>query len=681
MLTNKELDILDYLSSSDPLISIHKLSDVFNLSSRSIRNYMDNIIKELGYDTIDLDKGIYHIDNKNKILEYLNNPAILSQSSELKKLMILYRFVFDGYVNLSEMSRTLEISRTTAKIYFEEILSNLSMYHFSVEPLEQRGLFLMADEDTIRIIQLQTLINHINLTATKQKILYPSLKRVFEVISEDHLNEFLKHIQNDLDTVLNEYAYLIVKNYLRIMVQRIQSKHNIESQLNDYFLIESKEYKVIQENIHTIENNCHITIDNEELIKLASLVVGSHHSYSNELMENTWFEHNLLITKIISLFSKYSNINLNYDVQLYQSLMNHLKPTMYRMLHSIKLTNIDHVEITTRFKHEFEITKKVLNELNFFTNMDIDQDEIALLTIHFKAALMRNQSDTQNKKKVLIVCSNGFGTSLLLEQQISSTYEVDVLSCIPLHFLPNYQNSEEVDLIITTIESIDFKTDIPMIFVHPILTSDDFKKLDQSFILQRKNQISLQSLINVVQENAKVVDVDSLKNDLLQNFSNQILNDIVNPDFSLVRFLPLENIKIINEKIDWKTAVHIGGELLVSNQFVKDSYVESMVKSFENYGSYMMLDEGIAIPHARNEDNVLATGISLIVLKHPVEFFENRFIKVFFSFCSLDHQEHLDALVTISNLVRESDFKQRIHSLENERDILAFILNHANLYM
>lgn len=680
MLTNKELDLLDYLSTSDDFVPIQQLSDVFELSQRSIRNYMDNIIKEMGYDVVDLEKGSYHIKNKNEIIQYLNNPAILAQSSELKKLMLLYRFVFEGYANLSALSRELEVSRTTIKIYFDEILENLSMYQFSVEPQDQKGLFLIASEDTLRRIQLQTLINHLNLSKSKQKLLYPWISQTCQSIHDIQLNSFLKHIQKDLDTILNEYAYLIVKNYLRIMMQRIQSNHPIESQLNDYFLFESKEYEMIQKNIHILEASTHIKISTEEQIKLASLLVGSHYSYSKELKENTWFEHNLLITKVISLFSTYAKVNLNQDVQLYQSLMNHLKPTMYRMLHNIKLTDINHIEISNRFKHEFEMTKRVLNELHFFTNSQVDQDEIALLTIHFKAALMRNQSTTQQTKKVLIVCSNGYGTSLLLEQQIASTYEVEILSCIPLHFLPNYQGSSEIDLIITTIESIEFETDIPMIFVHPILTSDDFKKLDQSFILQRKNQISLKRLLEVIESNITGVILESLKDQLLQNFSNQIQNDVPNPDFSLIRFLPLENIRIVDEPVDWKTAIRIGGQLLVNNQFIKESYVDAMIESFENYGSYMLLDEGIAIPHARNEDNVIATGISLIVLKQPAQFHENKQIRVFFSFCSHDHQEHLDALVTISNLVRESNFKERIHSFNHESEILAFILNHANLY-
>jgi len=143
MLTNKELDILDFLATSDGIISVQQLSDVFELSQRSIRNYMDNIIKEMGYDVVDLKKGSYYIKNKKELLTYLNNPDILSLSSELKKLTLLYTFIFEGSVNLSSMAKSLEVSRTTIKIYFDEMIEQLKSYSFTVEPREQKGLFLI----------------------------------------------------------------------------------------------------------------------------------------------------------------------------------------------------------------------------------------------------------------------------------------------------------------------------------------------------------------------------------------------------------------------------------------------------------------------------------------------------------------------------------------------------------
>ena len=678
MLTNKELDLLDYLSTQNESISVEQLSQEFNLSQRSIRNYMDSIIQELGFDVINLEKGRYIVKNQSTIREYLNRPKILSQSSELKKIMMLYSFVFEGFINLSQISRDLDLSRTTAKMYFDDLVQNLSPFAFRVEAREQKGLFLVCDEDTLRKIQLQTLIHHHNLSLNKQKIVYPWISKPFEVVDDALIEDFLKAVQKTLNTILSDYAYIIMSHYLRIMIYRMVQSQLIESDVSERFLIQTDEFIAIQKHIHKLQSATHLHFSEHEQIKLASHLVGSHYSQSHELKENTWFEHHLLITKLISLFSLYANVNLNQDVHLYTSLMNHLKPTMYRLLHRIKLTGLDYHDIARRYKKEFDITQKVLHELHFFTNTEIDHDEIALLTIHFKAAMMRLNEHTSHLIKVLIVCSHGYGTSMLLEQQITSTYDVEVLSCIPHHFLPHFHPIDEVDVIITTINSLTFPSPIPIIYVHPLLSSNDFKKLDQSFILRRKNQVSLKQLCELVEKHTQHGNLDDFKKDVLRRFPNQIFNDIGKFDTSLFRFLPIENIRIIDDVQSYKEAVTIAGTILVENGFVKSSYVEDIVTSFENYGSYMMLDEGIAIPHARNEANVFATGIALLILKQPIDFLDHQ-LNVFFAFCSYDHQEHIDALVTISKLVRESDFKEKLASFSTQLDVLNFILKHAHL--
>ena len=46
--------------------------------------------------------------------------------------------------------------------------------------------------------------------------------------------------------------------------------------------------------------------------------------------------------------------------------------------------------------------------------------------------------------------------------------------------------------------------------------------------------------------------------------------------------------------------------------------------SFENYGSYMIIDDGIAIPHAKNEGTVRKTGMTLLVLHRPCLLYTSR---------------------------------------------------------
>ncbi len=77
-----------------------------------------------------------------------------------------------------------------------------------------------------------------------------------------------------------------------------------------------------------------------------------------------------------------------------------------------------------------------------------------------------------------------------------------------------------------------------------------------------------------------------------------------------------EDTIVVKDKVaDWREAIELTGALLVNSGAVKSQYVDNMIKMVETYGSYIVLGNGIAIPHARPEDGVLKIGLSLVVLK------------------------------------------------------------------
>lgn len=674
---NKELEILDYITQHGSPITIEQLSQQFELNTRSIRYYMDFISQELNEAHIKLDRGTYYIGNIERIKHYLQSTQNISSSTIVKKLRLLYSFIFNGHINLTRIANDLEISRVTAKQYFTEIDAKLIQYSLTSK-CDSSGIFLIGSEETLRSIQLQTLLDYSQLSEIKRSSLADLISHYSDDAYFYPIDTFLKNVQNDLKSLLTDYSYHICRNYLIIAIRRIQQGKFINDTHQYNFLVDSEEYAIIQNQIKTLEMQFNITFNSTENLSFTDLLVGSHYSFSTELKENSWFENNLLVTKIIANFSKYMNLNLNQDPLLYNSLMAHLKPTMYRMLHNIKLNEINSEDIIHRFLNEFNVTKRVLNELKFFTNNIDDKDEIALITLHFKTAINRYNATHASQIKVLIVCSQGYGTSRLLEQQLNEIYSVEILDCIPSHFLPFYENIEDISLIITTIKELSIETNIPMICVNPILSSDDFKRLDHSYLIKRKNQILLSQLTQIINENCIISDRVKLVENLINRLGNIVVNDLESPNFNLIRFLPIENIVIIDDLIDWQTAVSISGNMLVNNGFVNEDYANNMVSAFENYGSYMVIDDGIAIPHAKNDDNVYQTGIVLTICRQPVLFNDEKQITAFFAFCSVDHQEHLDALVAISNLIRETDFKSRLTSFKDENEVVKFIYAYAN---
>ncbi|MBS3991746.1 MAG: PTS sugar transporter subunit IIA [Erysipelothrix sp.] len=672
---NKELEILEYLIECGNTLTLDELCKKFQLNPRSIRYYMDFIMQELKDAQIELDRGTYTIKNMDVIKSFLADPHNISSLTSIKKYRMLFVFAFEESINLSHMAQELDISRVTAKQYLLEIESQLARYSLKTK-FDNNGIYLIGSEESIRSVQLQILLDYHSFSEVKQR----SLNDITNQYTTDYIflpiDQFLNSIQSELKSLLTDYSYQICRNYLIIAIRRIKSQKNILFSNHLSFLSKSLEFQTINQHIQLLEDSFDIRFNQNEVEKFTDLLIGSHYSFNNEFKENTWFENNLFVTKLIANFSKYINLNLNQDHLLYDSLIAHLKPTMYRMLHNIKLSEIDTDEIMQNFAIEYDLTQRVLNELKFFTNHTADKDEIALITLHFKAAINRYHTTHSNQIRVLIVCSQGYGTSRLLEQQLNEVYSVNIVECIPSHFLPFYDNLSDIDLIVTTIKDLAIEQPIPLIYVKPILSTVDFEKLDD-YLVNRKSQILLSDLTDIISEHTQIVDRKKLVESLVSRFGNTLINDLESPNLNLIKFLPSDNILIIEDEIDWQTAISLCGDMLVTNGYVNEHYVESMINAFENYGSYMVIDDGIAIPHAKNEDNVFQTGIVLTICKKPVWFNDEHRISSFFAFCSADHHEHLDALVAISNLIREPDYKQLIGTFNDEHEVIAYIRDFA----
>ncbi len=621
MLSDKDIELLSLLYNKEAPMSIKDLSDYFSVSERSIRYYVNNLNYELKEHGISIIKKICTLQDRSYVEGFLQEKRPQLYSGDTKKKFMLYTLCFEGSINLSAVSRNLDISRSSAKSYMDDIRTTLTR---------------RTD------------------------------------LAEEQIHNFLHVIQKELGFVLSDHSYSIMFYSCLIILARTAAQQTLLSCDNEYFLITCPEYKVIEANKELLKQD----LNRYEAMQLSSLLIGSNYAQNSNLRENEWFEHDLLVSKIINLYSKYYQLNLNQDRTLYESLLTHLRPTMYRLLNHIPVSDMDYRLIQQQFPKEYEVMKQVLTELNFFTGEHQDQDETALLTLHFKAAINRCEKNNSKKKNILIICSHGYGTSRLLEQQLSDTYEVNVLDCIPYHYLKQYELLHQVDMIVTTINTLKYCNDLPILHVHPVLSSEDIQLLDEQLLVKRKKRVRMTAILEAVKKSCTIHDYAELKKNLSEALQDLLIRDD-GRDQTLLDILPAENILLNYPAENWRDAIRTAGGLLVVNGYVDQRYQEQMLYSFENYGSYMIIDDGIAIPHAKNEGTVRKTGMTLLILKKPVEFINGKKLQVFFSFCSKDNIEHLDALVAVANLIKETDFRQCIKRFHNSLEIVQFIKTHT----
>jgi len=81
----------------------------------------------------------------------------------------------------------------------------------------------------------------------------------------------------------------------------------------------------------------------------------------------------------------------------------------------------------------------------------------------------------------------------------------------------------------------------------------------------------------------------------------------------------------------------------------------------------------VALPHARINEFVTKTDMSLICLKEPVVFPGDKKVKIIMPFSSIDQTEHVDALAELVTLVEDYDFVRVVESAKTPIEILKFI--------
>ena len=129
---------------------------------------------------------------------------------------------------------------------------------------------------------------------------------------------------------------------------------------------------------------------------------------------------------------------------------------------------------------------------------------------------------------------------------------------------------------------------------------------------------------------------------------------------------------LLNQEIATKDqAIRMAGELLVKNGYVKQEYIEEMLKREEISTTYIGND--IAIPNgtenAKNE--VLESGISVIQVPNGVDFNGEK-ARVIFGIAGKDNT-HLEILSNIAILCSDMENVEKIVAAKTKDEILALL--------
>ena len=119
-------------------------------------------------------------------------------------------------------------------------------------------------------------------------------------------------------------------------------------------------------------------------------------------------------------------------------------------------------------------------------------------------------------------------------------------------------------------------------------------------------------------------------------------------------------------------AIELAGSLLARRQICSAEYVNEMLTVYEDFGAAIVIDDGIAMPHARPEKGALQTGFSLVTTATPISFGHDEFDPVSLAIAIADADSHIKMIQLIASLI-ESDIVTFLQQENDVNSVLHFI--------
>lgn len=143
----------------------------------------------------------------------------------------------------------------------------------------------------------------------------------------------------------------------------------------------------------------------------------------------------------------------------------------------------------------------------------------------------------------------------------------------------------------------------------------------------------------------------------------------------LARYLTQQTVNVADSVSDWKAAIQLCASPLLTNNTISPNYIEAIFKSHETMGSYYVLAPGIAMPHARPEQGVNQLGLSMLVVKHGVNFnsADNDPVYLITLLAAIDNTSHIEMLTQLATLFTEVNDIQTIFNAQHREQILSII--------
>ncbi|MBF2627711.1 BglG family transcription antiterminator [Listeria marthii] len=679
----RNMALLESLVVANVYLAPEKLQEELGISKRTLQYDVEKINKEL--DNIGLDgiqsvrgQGYYLLEEeKSTMKEILENREAshkVFSASERRIRILFFLLVTDARVIIDTINECNEVSRNTSLQDIKQL--KLALKQFNLELIYDRknGNMVLGDERSIRQFFIHYCMNNEEIATADQLLdlmkinpmiknqeLFPNLDTIFEILAVTEKKIGIRYTDEVIERI-------------GIMIFFFKERMKRDCYLNEKEEHEVESFDIAQEIYEQLQQTEDFSINHAEITYLGKLLLGA--SRLNDDAAATG-KLDIIVEKIIAEFERLACVNFEDHRNLKKDLLLHLQPAYYRLKFQIEWINPLRTDIKQSYSDVYEITKKSLEPLEDLLGETIPEDEVAYVTILFGGYLSRKNNTLVERKKLLIVCSKGVGTSRMIERQLSQLLGERVEILEPISIREFEKGLYAPDFIVSTLPIMEPKA--PVFIVSPILTEAQKQQLMKAIaphILQKDSDARmLSSVLDVVDQYAKVEDREKLAAKLKSVLFQVQSDSQLERSPTLEELLPKERITFQESVADWREAIQVASKSLQQEGYISRNYQQAMIENIEKLGPYIVIAPGIALPHASVDDGAYRVGMSLLRLDKTVSFSSKAKdqVRLIIVLASIDSYTHINALSQLTNLIMKHHLLEQIEQAESAAEIAAML--------
>ncbi|CAM3193889.1 BglG family transcription antiterminator [Lactiplantibacillus plajomi] len=584
---------------------------------------------------------------------------------------IVYLLCYSEFERLSvyHFQSFLNVSKGTIISDIKQLRQYLSDFKVRVDYQRQSGFYLTGNELTIRSLAQQAISRLFN-QKSGQFALYDWIRinqfTSFSAMRDEIMGLISKSNMTVVPERLDEITFFLCGTVPRLSKLKIMpvSQYDVRSLR---LFAEIKEFFPV--------NLRKDTLDKQTQEKESAYITFSLLTVADGNIESPIFDEFLEYSaNIIQKMEKLMGIEFNDYRDLLLSVFNHLVPAYFRIVMDFRVINNILDNVKKEYKDIYIFTRQSLNDLSKSLNIRLSDSEVALLTVLFAGSVYNNREEYRNACRAMIVCPNGTSSSVMLQSELKQ-----ILPAINFEKIGTIREVENVgsqhyDMIFTTVELEVSELDSNKVFiVHPLMSQAEKNKL----IYDVQKRVLLPELS--VPSSTEVIEAIKPYVSLNPGVTLEDLYKAVNRKFNkfcaieeddrpmLTDLITKDTIQVTDEKLNWKEAIAFAAKPLVKQGAVEPRYVDAMIDKVEQYGPFIHIGRGIAMPHARPEDGVNKIGMSVLKVKHPILLLDQaeHEVSLFICLAAIDNTTHLRALSSLADILSD---EKVLDELLNEND-------------